>query len=98
MMIYVGNFPKTVTEEEVRNIFEKYGEVTDARLIKKEYSEELRGFGFIEMPLDSDARTAIQKINGTELEGRTLTVNEVRHRETQPGNNQKNGGYRSSRY
>jgi RNA recognition motif-containing protein len=83
--IYVGNLPKTTTEEAVRNVFTEYGEVTEVKLIKDQYSGELRGFGFVEMPAKADARKAIQEVNGTELEGRTLIVNEARPRKDRRG-------------
>ena len=97
MNIYVGNLPKTTTEEEVRNIFEKHGEVTDVKLIKDQYSGELRGFGFIQMSSKSDAQTAIQEVNGTELKGNILIVNEARPRQDRSGGRQRGGGYRGSR-
>jgi len=78
--IYVGNLPKTTTEEAVRKLFEEFGEVAEVKLIKDQYSGELRGFGFIEMPDQSGAQKAIQEVDGTELEGNALIVNEARPR------------------
>ena len=92
MNIYVGNLPKNTTEETVREIFAKYGEVSEVKLIKDRYSDELRGFGFIEMPSNSDAQKAIQEVNGTELEGHTLIVNEARPREDSSGGRGRSGG------
>ena len=80
MNIYVGNLPKTTTEEAVRKLFEEFGEVAEVKLIKDQYSGELRGFGFIEMPDQSGAQKAIQEVDGTELEGNALIVNEARPR------------------
>ena len=97
MNIYVGNLPKTTTEEAVRKVFAEYGEVTEVKLIKDNYSGELRGFGFIEMPSKSDGQKAIQEMNGAELEGRTLVVNEARPREERSGGRQKSGGNRGPR-
>ena len=97
MNIYVGNLPKTTTEEAVRKVFEKYGEVTEVKLIKDQYSEELRGFGFIQMPSKSDAQKAIQEVNSTEFEGQTLIVNEARPRTDRSGGRQSGGGQRGSR-
>ncbi|MFC1692905.1 RNA recognition motif domain-containing protein [Candidatus Latescibacterota bacterium] len=97
MNIYVGNLPKTTTDEAVRKVFEEYGEVTEVKLIKDQYSGELRGFGFIEMPSKSDAQKAIQEVNDTELEGNTLIVNEARPREDRSGGRQRGGGQRGSR-
>jgi len=89
--IYVGNLPKTTTEEAVRAIFSEYGEVTEVKLIKEKYSNELRGFGFVEMPTRSEALNAIQKVNGFEVEGRSLVVNEAKPRQERSDN------YRRSR-
>lgn len=97
MNIYVGNLPKTTTEEAVRKVFEEYGEVTEVKLIKDQYSEELRGFGFITMPSKSDAQKAIQEVNSTEFEGQTLIVNEARPRTDRSGGRQGGGGDRGSR-
>jgi len=95
--IYVGNLPKTTTEEAVRKVFEEYGEVAEVKLIKDQYSGELRGFGFIEMPAKADAQKAIQEVDGTELEGNTLIVNEARPREDRSGGRQRGGGQRGPR-
>ncbi len=92
MNIYVGNLPKTTTEEAVRKVFEEHGEVTEVKLIEDRYSGELRGFGFVEMPSKSDAQKAIQEVDGTELEGNTLIVNEARPREDRSGGRQRGGG------
>ena len=85
MNIYVGNLPKTTTEDAVRAVFAEYGEVAEVKLIEDRYSGELRGFGFVEMPSKSDAQKAIQEVDGTELEGRTIIVNEARPREDRSG-------------
>ena len=93
MKIYVGNLPKTAKDEEVRKIFEEYGEVTDVKLITDRYTGELRGFGFVEMPSKSDGQKAIQGASGAELGGRTLIVNEARPREDRSGGRRGGGGY-----
>ena len=92
MKIYVGNLPKTTKDEEIRKIFEEYGEVTDVKMITDRYTGELRGFGFIEMPSKSDAQKAIQGANGTELGGNTLIVSEARPREDRSGGRRRGGG------
>jgi len=89
--IYVGNLPRTTDEEAVREKFEEYGEVSEVKLIKDHYTNELRGFGFVQMGSEEEARKAIEGINGTEMGGRTLTVNEAR-----PRNNNRKGNYRNS--
>jgi RNA recognition motif-containing protein len=80
MNIYVGNLSYRVTEEELRQAFESFGKVDSASIIKDKYSGESKGFGFVEMPADNEARAAIEGMNGKELKGRTLNVNEARPR------------------
>lgn len=92
MNIYVGNLPKTISEETVRNLFAEHGEVAEVKLIKDQYSGELRGFGFVEMPAKADALKAIQEVNGTEVEGRSLIVNEARPRKDRSGGGRRSGG------
>jgi RNA recognition motif-containing protein len=90
--IYVGNLPKTTDEETVRKLFEQHGEVTEIKLLKDQYSGELRGFGFVTMPSKADAQKAIQEVNDYELEGRTLIVNEARPRKDRSGGRRGGGG------
>ena len=80
MNIYVGNLSREVTEEELRQAFEAFGQVTSVNIIKDRYSGEFRGFGFVEMPTKSEAQAAIGGLNGTLLKERTLNVNEARPR------------------
>ena len=94
MNIYVGNLPKTTDEQAIRKLFEEHGEVTEVKLIKDKFTDELRGFGFVEMPAKADAEKAIQEVNGTELEGSTLTVNEARPRNDRSGGRRGGGGHR----
>lgn len=98
MNIYVGNLPRTTTEEAVRKVFSVYGEVSQVNLIKDQYSGDLRGFGFVEMPSPADAQKAIQGVNGTDMDGRTLTVNEAKPRRERSDDRPRNGGgYNNSR-
>lgn len=97
MNIYVGNLPKTTNEEAVRQLFEEHGEVTEVKLIKDHYSGDLRGFGFITMPSKADAQKAIDEVNGTEIDGRSLIVNEARQRKDRSGGRRGGGGYHGSR-
>lgn len=92
MNIYVGNLPKTTDEETVKKLFEEHGEVTEIKLLKDQYSNELRGFGFVTMPSKEAAQKAIQEVNDYELEGRTLIVNEARERKERSGGRKKGGG------
>ena len=79
--IYVGNLPFTSTEEEVRELFEQQGAVQSVKLITDRDTGRPRGFGFVEMD-DDAAAAAIQALNGTELGGRRLVVNEARDRDS----------------
>jgi cold-inducible RNA-binding protein len=78
MNIYVGNLATEVTDEDLRAAFEGFGQVESANVIKDKYSGESRGFGFVEMPGKDEAQKAIEEMNGKELQGRTVTVNEAR--------------------
>ena len=81
MNIYVGNLSFDATEEKLRQTFESYGEVAEVKVITDRDSGRPRGFAFIEMSNQSEAAAAIDGLNGKELDGRTLTVNEARQRE-----------------
>ncbi|MFQ6128583.1 MAG: RNA recognition motif domain-containing protein [Thermoplasmata archaeon] len=80
MNIYVGNLPREVTENELREAFEAFGEVASAKIITDKLSGVSRGFGFVEMPTDAEAQEAIAGLNGKDMKGRTLTVNKARPR------------------
>ena len=80
MNIYVGNLSHNTTEENLRQAFESFGQVTSARIIKDKYSGQSRGFGFVEMPAQSQAQTAIRSLNGKELLGKEISVSEARPR------------------
>ncbi len=80
MNIYVGNLSREVAEEDLRQAFGAFGEVASASVIKDKFSGESRGFGFVEMPAKAEAQAAIEGLNGKELKGQTLNVNEARPR------------------
>ena len=80
MRIYVGNLPYSVTSEDLREMFSEFGELTSADVITDKYSGQSKGFGFVEMPNNSEADEAIQSLNDQPLKGRKLTVNEARPR------------------
>ena len=80
MNIYVGNLSYDVTDEMIRETFESFGEVTSAKVIKDKYSGQSRGFGFVEMPEQSQAQAAIKSLHGKELQGKQISVNEARPR------------------
>lgn len=86
MNIYVGNLPHSSTEQEVRTAFEAYGSVDSINLIKDRETGDSRGFGFITMDDANEAKQAIAGMDGTELGGRTLTVNEARPRKERSNN------------
>jgi cold-inducible RNA-binding protein len=83
--IYVGNLPKTASEDAIRQLFEAHGQVDSVKLIKDNFSGELRGFGFVEMPGSAEGTAAIAALNGFQMEGRALTVNEARPKPDRPG-------------
>jgi cold-inducible RNA-binding protein len=92
MNIYVGNIAFDASEDEVRALFASYGEVTNVNLLKDKFTGQPRGFGFVDMAVDADAQKAIHELNGRELRGRKLTVNQARPREERaPGGG--GGGY-----
>ena len=80
--LYVGNLSFSTTEEEMRQLFEEHGAVDKANIITDRETGRSRGFGFIEMADESAAEAAISKLNGFEIEGRKLTVNEARPRQS----------------
>lgn len=81
MNIYVGNLPYSMTDGGLENAFIPHGEVTSATVIIDRETGRSRGFGFVEMANDDEARAAIAALNGTDIGGRTVTVNEARPRE-----------------
>jgi RNA recognition motif-containing protein len=80
MNIYVGNLSKSINETTVREAFATFGEVGEIKLIKDRFTNELRGFGFVEMPSKKQGQEAIDKLNGSVLEGRNIIVNEAQKR------------------
>jgi RNA recognition motif-containing protein len=95
MNIYVGNLLREVTEDELRKEFEAFGQVTSVSIIKDKFSGESRGFGFVEMPAKAEAQSAISGLNGKDLKGRALNVNEARPRsEGRRGGDRRGGGRR----
>jgi len=83
MNIYVGNLPNDATDETIREAFESFGQVTSAKVIKDRYNGQSRGFGFVEMPGQSQAQTAIKSLNGKDLLGKQMSVSEARPRPDQ---------------
>lgn len=85
MNLYVSNLGDQVTDESLRAIFATYGEVASSKIVKDRFSGYSRGFGFVEMPDDSQATDAMTKINGTIVNGRNVSVKEARPRPAQKG-------------
>ena len=85
MNLYVGNLAFTTTEAEVRQLFEGYGTVDTVRLLNDRETGQPRGFGFVEMSNGTEARAAIAGLNGKDVGGRSLIVNEARPREERGG-------------
>lgn len=94
--IYIGNLPYSVTEEELREMFTKFGEVTSADLISDKYTGQSKGFGFVEMDKNKEATEAINSLNDKEIDGRKIVVNEAKPREERSNNSR--GGSRGKRF
>ncbi len=99
MKIYVGNLSRSTTDETVKHAFEQYGDVSSVRILFDRETRQSRGFGFVDMPNDDQARQAMDNLNDTELEGRRLRVNEAREPERRPGGGgsggPRGGGFRN---
>ena len=84
MNIYVGNLAYSLQDDELQEIFAEYGAVASAKIIIDKMTNKSKGFGFVEMTNDDEAKNAIEHLNQAELEGRTLIVNEARERTERP--------------
>jgi len=85
MKIFVGNLSRDVMDEDLRQAFESFGKVESAEVVKDKFTGASRGFGFVEMPSATEAQAAIDGMNGKELKGRAINVNEARPREDRGG-------------
>jgi RNA recognition motif-containing protein len=85
MKLYVGNLPFKTTDDSLRQAFEPFGQVSSAQVVVERETGRSRGFGFVEMPNDDEARKAIEGMHGKDLDGRNLTVNEAKPREAGGG-------------
>ena len=94
MNIYVGNLSNEVTEEDLKQAFETFGEVESVKIIKDKYTNRSKGFGFVEMASKAEGQSAIDGLNGKELKGKALNVNEARPRTESRG---RGGGYGGGR-
>lgn len=91
--IYVGGLPYSATEQQLSDLFAAHGAVASARIITDKFTGQSRGFGFVEMSSDAEAQAAITALNGSEMGGRTLTVNEARPQEPRTGGGGGRGGF-----
>ncbi len=92
MNIYVGNLPREATEDDLRQAFEAFGQVSSAKIITDKFTGDSRGFGFVEMSNSTEAQAALTGLDGKDLKGRTLRVNEARPR-TEGGRGGGGGGF-----
>ena len=90
--IFVGGLPYAATEQELTDLFGQHGAVASAQIVTDRFTGQSRGFGFVEMTSPAEAQTAINALNGTQLGGRTLTVNEAKPREARSEGG-RNGGF-----
>ncbi|KAA0229948.1 RNA-binding protein [bacterium] len=105
MKLFVGNLSRRVTSDALQQMFETFGQVASAEIIKDKFSGESKGFGFVEMPTKSEADAAVSGLNGREVDGKSLNVNEARPRtnDRRPsggggfGNRGGGGGYGGGR-
>jgi RNA recognition motif-containing protein len=89
MNLYVGNLALNVSESELQQAFEPFGEVTSVKIIKDKYTGESKGFGFVEMPSGAEAQAAMNGLNGKEMKGLAIKVNQAKPQKSKP-----RGGYR----
>ncbi|MGQ0809643.1 MAG: RNA recognition motif domain-containing protein, partial [Nitrospiraceae bacterium] len=90
--IYVGGLPYSATEQQLSDVFAAHGSVESARVITDKFTGQSRGFGFVEMATAEEAQKAIAALHGTEMGGRTLTVNEAKPQEPRSGGGRSGGG------
>ena len=92
MNIYVGNLSWNLKDQDLANLFTPYGEVASAKIVMDKFTQRSKGFGFVEMANDEQAQAAIAQLNGSEVDGRNLVVNESRPKEEGGGGGYKKGG------
>ena len=92
MRIFVGNLSRDASDAELQALFQTHGQVTKVEIVRDKYTGDPRGFAFVEMPTEAEAKNAIQELNKKEFKGRDLTVNEARPREQRSGEGGGGGG------
>ncbi len=94
--MYVGNISYNTTEEELKELFSEYGEIESLKIIKDQFTDRSKGFGFVEMVNDEDAKKAIATLNGKDFMGKSLTVAEARPQQKRQGFNKRSSDYGGS--
>ncbi|HEU5408186.1 MAG TPA: RNA-binding protein [Nitrospira sp.] len=98
MKLYVGGLPYSATESQLTTLFAEHGTVESARVIADKFTGQSRGFGFVEMSTAEEAKAAITALNGSQMDGRALTVNEAKPMEPRFGGGRAGGGNSRNRY
>ena len=101
MNIYVGNLPFNMGEDDLKEIFEEYGEISSVKIVSDKFTGRSKGFGFVEMENDDEANNAIKELNNAEVSGRNIKVNESKPRsnDNRGGGDRRGGGFqRRERY
>jgi RNA recognition motif-containing protein len=96
--IYVANLPYDVVDEDLRTVFAGYGQVTSAKVITDMYSGKSRGFGFVEIDSQSDGERAVKELNGSDIKGRAMVVNEARPRAARSEGGDRAPRFNNNRY
>lgn len=91
--MYVGNIPYNATEEDLKGLFSEYGEIESLKIIQDQFTDRSKGFGFIEMVNEEDAKKAIATLNGKDFMGKSLTVAEARPQQKRQGFNSRGSGF-----
>ncbi len=94
MNIYVGNLSFETSEDDLRRVFEEFGQVANVTILKDKFSGKSRGFGFVEMPAGEEGQAAVTGLDGKEIQGRALKVNEARPKTEQADGGGQRGGRR----
>jgi RNA recognition motif-containing protein len=95
--MYVGNIPYNATEEDLRELFSEYGEIESLKIMQDQFTDRSKGFGFIEMVNEEDAKKAIASLHGKDFKGKSLTVAEARPQQKRRGFDDRRGGYGGGR-
>ncbi|MEW6585640.1 MAG: RNA-binding protein [Nitrospirota bacterium] len=91
--MYVGNIPYDATEEDLRELFSEYGEIESVKIIQDQFTNRSKGFGFVEMVNEEDAKKAIATLNGKDFKGKSLAVAEAKPQQRRQGFNKRSSGY-----